>query len=147
MQKGKKGLNDFKFGTFVSHFPSDGVANLVVKGLSSNTHTHKHTDTHTVTHTVKHPPTHTVKYTHTQTHWHSKSKDLLVIGSRETVLSVQSKWQSPVATPLNACQIKSGYKMMHKNNYNHWKIHVHYIFNSTKGTTDTKVTARKMPYR
>ena len=29
----KKGLNDFKFGTFVRHFQSDGVASRAVKGL------------------------------------------------------------------------------------------------------------------
>ena len=29
----KKSLNDFRFGIFISHFPSDGVASLAVKGL------------------------------------------------------------------------------------------------------------------
>ena len=31
---GGGGLNDFKFGTFTGHFPSDGVASMAVKGLS-----------------------------------------------------------------------------------------------------------------
>ena len=31
--KGGKGRNDFKFGTFVGRFSSDGAANLAVKGL------------------------------------------------------------------------------------------------------------------
>ena len=30
---GKKGLNDFKFGTFVGRFWSDGAASMAVKGL------------------------------------------------------------------------------------------------------------------
>ena len=33
MQKGKTGLNDFKFGTFVRRFQSDGVASRAEKGL------------------------------------------------------------------------------------------------------------------
>ena len=31
--EGEKSLNDFKFGTFIGHFPRDGVANMAVKGL------------------------------------------------------------------------------------------------------------------
>ena len=27
-----KGVNDFKFGTFIGRFPSDGMANTAVKG-------------------------------------------------------------------------------------------------------------------
>ena len=34
--KGKRGLNNFKFGTFSGRFPSDGDANMAVKGLSSS---------------------------------------------------------------------------------------------------------------
>ena len=30
---GKKGLNDFRFGTFIGHFPSDSVASMAEKGL------------------------------------------------------------------------------------------------------------------
>ena len=26
-------LNDFKFGTFIGHFPNEGVASMAVKGL------------------------------------------------------------------------------------------------------------------
>ena len=33
MQKGK-GLNDFKFGTSIGHFPSDSTASTAVKGLN-----------------------------------------------------------------------------------------------------------------
>ena len=32
--KGKKDLNDFKFGTFVGRFPSDGAASIAVKRLN-----------------------------------------------------------------------------------------------------------------
>ena len=28
-------LNDFKFGTFIGRFPSDGAASMAVKGLSN----------------------------------------------------------------------------------------------------------------
>ena len=31
---GGGGGKDFKFGTFISHFPSDGVADMTVKGLT-----------------------------------------------------------------------------------------------------------------
>ena len=31
--KGGKKLNGFKFGTFIGHFPSDGVVSMAVKGL------------------------------------------------------------------------------------------------------------------
>ena len=31
--KGKKGLNDFKFGIFIGRFESDGAASMAVKGL------------------------------------------------------------------------------------------------------------------
>ena len=31
--KGKKGRNDFKFGTFIDRFQSDGAASVAVKGL------------------------------------------------------------------------------------------------------------------
>ena len=39
MQRGKKSLNDFKFGTFIGHFLNDSAASTVcvcvcVKGLS-----------------------------------------------------------------------------------------------------------------
>ena len=34
--KGGKGLNDFKFGTFVDRFQSDGAASMAVKGLKLN---------------------------------------------------------------------------------------------------------------
>ena len=32
-EKGRKSLNDFKFGTFAARFPSDTMANMVMKGL------------------------------------------------------------------------------------------------------------------
>ena len=35
MQRGQKCINDFKFGTLYSHFPSNGAANMTVKGLMS----------------------------------------------------------------------------------------------------------------
>ena len=35
MQRGKKSLNDFKFGTSVGRFLSDGTASTAVKGLLS----------------------------------------------------------------------------------------------------------------
>ena len=35
MRRGKKGLNDFKFGTFIGRFPSDGTVSVAVKGLIS----------------------------------------------------------------------------------------------------------------
>ena len=35
MQRGEKSLNDFKFGTSVGRFPSDGTASTAVKGLMS----------------------------------------------------------------------------------------------------------------
>ena len=31
-----EGLNDFKFGTFVDRFQSDGAASMAVKGLKLN---------------------------------------------------------------------------------------------------------------
>ena len=31
--KGRKGLDDVKFGTFTGRFPSDGAASMAVKGL------------------------------------------------------------------------------------------------------------------
>ena len=31
--KGRKGLNDFKFDTFIGRFPSDQLASMAVKGL------------------------------------------------------------------------------------------------------------------
>ena len=31
--QGEKGLNNFKFGTFIGRFPSDDVTSMVVKGL------------------------------------------------------------------------------------------------------------------
>ena len=34
-EKKKESLNDFKFGTFVGRFPSDGAASMAVKGLST----------------------------------------------------------------------------------------------------------------
>ena len=34
--KGKKGLNDFKFGPFIGHFQSDDTASMAVKGLISD---------------------------------------------------------------------------------------------------------------
>ena len=33
MRRGQKSLNGFKFGTFISRFPSDGAASMAVKGL------------------------------------------------------------------------------------------------------------------
>ena len=33
MRRVKKSLNDFKFGTFISRFPSNGGASMSVKGL------------------------------------------------------------------------------------------------------------------
>ena len=33
--KGVKGLNDFKFSTFIGHFQSDGAASIAVKGLKN----------------------------------------------------------------------------------------------------------------
>ena len=33
--KGKKDLNDLKFGTFIGRFPRDGAACMAVKGLST----------------------------------------------------------------------------------------------------------------
>ena len=36
--KGKKGFNDFKFGTFSGCFKSDSTASMAVKGLSMNDH-------------------------------------------------------------------------------------------------------------
>ena len=30
---GEEGLNDFKFGTFISRFPSDGAAGMAMKRL------------------------------------------------------------------------------------------------------------------
>ena len=33
--KGGTGLSDFKFGTFIGGFPSDGAASMAVKGLKS----------------------------------------------------------------------------------------------------------------
>ena len=33
MLRGGKGFNDFKFGTFIGRFSSDGAANMAVKGL------------------------------------------------------------------------------------------------------------------
>ena len=33
IRSGEKGLNDFRFGTFVGRFQSDGTANMAVKGL------------------------------------------------------------------------------------------------------------------
>ena len=33
--EGGTGLSDFKFGTFIGGFPSDGVASMAVKGLKS----------------------------------------------------------------------------------------------------------------
>ena len=38
-----KGLNDFKFGTFIGYFPSDGAASIAVKGLMALLSTHKQT--------------------------------------------------------------------------------------------------------
>ena len=32
--KGGKKLDDFKFGTFIGSFPSDGAASIAVKGLT-----------------------------------------------------------------------------------------------------------------
>ena len=34
MRRGKKGLNDFRFGIFIGRFESDGAASMAVKGLS-----------------------------------------------------------------------------------------------------------------
>ena len=31
--KGMESLNDFKFGTSIGHFPSDGMASMAMKGL------------------------------------------------------------------------------------------------------------------
>ena len=36
MRKVRKSLNEFKFGTFVGRFPSDTLAGLALKGLTSN---------------------------------------------------------------------------------------------------------------
>ena len=33
---GGGGLTDFKFGTFIGRFPSDGAAGIAVKGLNSS---------------------------------------------------------------------------------------------------------------
>ena len=33
--KGRKGLINFKFGTFIDRFPSDGAASMAVRGLMS----------------------------------------------------------------------------------------------------------------
>ena len=30
----KKSLNDFRFGAFIGHFPSDGTVSMAVKGLT-----------------------------------------------------------------------------------------------------------------
>ena len=35
---GKKSLNDFKFGTFIGRFPSDGAASMAEKGLRDSEH-------------------------------------------------------------------------------------------------------------
>ena len=32
--KGQKSHNDFRFGTFIGHFPSDGAPSMAVKGLT-----------------------------------------------------------------------------------------------------------------
>ena len=34
MRRGEKGLNDFKFGTFMGRFRNDGAASMAVRGLS-----------------------------------------------------------------------------------------------------------------
>ena len=39
--KGNKGLSDFKFGTFICRFQSDGAASMAVKGLSTHDTTNK----------------------------------------------------------------------------------------------------------
>ena len=39
--KGKKGLSDFTFGTFIGRFQSDGAASMAVKGLSTHDTTNK----------------------------------------------------------------------------------------------------------
>ena len=35
VRKGQKSLNDFKFGTFIGRFSSDGAANMAAKVLIS----------------------------------------------------------------------------------------------------------------
>ena len=37
--RGGKSLNDFKFGTFIGRFPSDGAASMAEKGLRVSEHT------------------------------------------------------------------------------------------------------------
>ena len=36
-RKGQKSLNGLKYGTFIGRFPSDGAANMAVKGLIRHT--------------------------------------------------------------------------------------------------------------